>query len=179
MCWLFVLFYFSVQLVINFLLAFDIFHALLLLLWCCCCCCFKLSFFIFGVLFCAALSIIEGGPEGQNESVWEREREREGHQQFPPFPQNDPSNLQLTFLFVIATHFFTTLTLIIQMLRTTERERRKNKKYAKLKLQIGEGGSSSSSARRSQTQRDATQLSAAQQSAVCCQLAVCFCPLLY
>lgn len=161
---------FSVQLVINFLLAFDIFHALLLLLRCCC---FKLSFF--GVLFCAAQSIIGGrSRRGENESGRQRvsdikrEREGEGHQQFPPFPQNDPSNLQLTFLFVIATHFFTTLTLIIQMLCEPKRkERRKNMKHAKLKLQIGEGG-------------NAAQLGSAQRSiAVCCQLAVCFCPLLY
>lgn len=103
----------------------------------------------------------------------ERERKGERHQQFPPFPQNDPSNLQLTFLFVIATHFFTTLTLIIQMLCEPKRgERRKNKKHAKLKLQIGEGGNA--------TQRRAAWLGAAQRSiAVCCQLAVCFCPLLY
>lgn len=51
-------------------------------------------------------------------------------------------------------------------------ERRKNKKHAKLKLQIGEGGNA--------TQRRAAWLGAAQRSiAVCCQLAVCFCPLLY
>lgn len=146
---------------------------------CCCCCCAAvvLSYLFWCFVLCGSVNYRRQSQRGE-EREWETKSERESER------ERDISNFRLSrkmiqaicnwlFCLLLLLIFFTTLTLIIQMLCEPKRgERRKNKKHAKLKLQIGEGGNA--------TQRSAAWLGAAQRSiAVCCQLAVCFCPLLY
>lgn len=84
----------------------------------CCCCCgaaVVLSYLVFFWCFVLCGSVnyrrraerereMERGAE--REWYTKSESERGGHQQFPPFPQNDPSNLQLTFFVCYCYSFF-------------------------------------------------------------------------
>lgn len=131
-----VLFYFSVQLVINFLLAFDIFHALLLLLLLRCCC-FKLSFF--GVLFCAAQSIIGGrAREGKNESGRQRVRERAKGREasaISAFPAKWSKQFAIDFFVCYCYSFFYNFSFnYTNVVRTKERRKKKKQETRKIKI---------------------------------------------
>lgn len=153
-----VLFYFSVQLVINFLLAFDIFHALLLLLLLLLrCCCFKLSFF--GVLFCAAQSIIGGrAREGKNESGRQRVRERAKGREtsaISAFPAKWSKQFAIDFFVCYCYSFFYNFNFnYTNAVRTKERRKKKKQETRKIKI-----------ANWRRRQRNVEQLGSAQRSA--------------
>lgn len=145
---------------------------------CCCCCCgaaVVLSYLFFWCfVLCGSVNYRRraererDGERGRTRVVykeWERER---GTSAISAFPAKWSKQFAIDFFcLLLLLIFFTTLTLIIQMLRTTgerrqKRQQKNNKKYAKLKLQIGEGG------RAARTQRNAAQRTAA----VCRQLSV-------